>query len=60
MPTSKPMKLMTLLMDEDEKRQLQQLARDQNITLSYALREGARRYLAERQEHDHDDEPAIA
>lgn len=48
MSTTKPMKLMTLLMDEDEKKRLQQMARDQQITLSQALREGAKLYLAEK------------
>ncbi len=53
MTVSKPMKLMTLLMDEDEKKALQQKARERNITLSHALREGARIYLDElRDEHD--------
>lgn len=47
MPISKPMKLTALRLNEDEKRRLEQLARDSNITLSYALREGAKRYLEE-------------
>ena len=47
MPVSKPMKLLTLRLDPDEKARLEQLAAARNITLSYALREGARLYLDE-------------
>jgi len=45
--TSKPMKLMTLRLNVDEKRRLEKLAREQHITLSHALREGAKLYLDE-------------
>lgn len=41
------MKLIALRLDEEEKRRLQQLAAERHITLSYALREGARLYLEE-------------
>jgi len=47
LPVSKPMKIMTLRISEDEKERLDQLARDRNVTLSMALREGAKLYLAD-------------
>jgi predicted transcriptional regulator len=49
MPLSTPMKLMALRMPEAEKRRLQELAREREVTLSYALREGARLYLEDAQ-----------
>lgn len=45
MPVSTPMKLCTYRMSEAEKKRLQQLARERNITLSYAIREGLKLYL---------------
>lgn len=45
MPVSKPMKLMTLRIPEEEKARLERLAADQHITLSHALREGAKLML---------------
>jgi predicted transcriptional regulator len=47
-PLSKPMQLMTLRLDPDDKRKLERMAREQHITLSHALREGAKLYLAEK------------
>lgn len=52
MPVTKPMKLISLMFDEDEKRQLADLAQRQNISLSHAIREGARLYLHEWQERE--------
>ena len=63
MPVSKPMKLIALRLDEDEKRRLEQLARDRNVTLSHALREGARIYLGElrdRRDSEADRERSVA
>jgi predicted transcriptional regulator len=42
------MQLMTLRLDPDDKRKLERMAREQHITLSHALREGAKLYLAEK------------
>ena len=50
---SKPMKLITLRIDEEEKARLEQLAERGNVTLSRALREGAGLYFAERQAKSH-------
>lgn len=47
MPTTGPMKLVTVLMDDDEKKRLAELAAERNISLSYALREGARQLLGD-------------
>jgi hypothetical protein len=47
MPVSKPMKLITLRIAEEEKARLEQLAQRGNVTLSRALREGAALYLAD-------------
>jgi len=47
MSVSKPMKLLTLRLDPDEKARLEQIAAERHVTLSYALREGARLYLEE-------------
>lgn len=47
MPLSTPMKIITLRFDPEEKARLQELAAARNITLSHALREGARLYLDE-------------
>lgn len=44
---SKPMKLIALRMDEDEKARLEHLASERDISLSMALREGARLYLGD-------------
>jgi predicted transcriptional regulator len=45
--TSKPMKLVTVWLTEDEKATLDELAEEQKITLSYALREGLKLYFDE-------------
>ena len=50
---SKPMKLITLRIDEEEKARLEQLAERGDVTLSRALREGAALYFAERQARNH-------
>jgi hypothetical protein len=50
---SKPMKLITLRIDEAEKARLEQLAERGDITLSRALREGAGLYLMELQAKAH-------
>jgi len=42
---SKPMKLVTVWFTEEEKRILDELARKENVTLSKALREGAKLYF---------------
>lgn len=42
---SRPMKLVTVWMTEDEKAMLDALAEEQKITLSYALREGLKLYF---------------
>jgi hypothetical protein len=44
---SKPMKIITLRIDEEEKARLEQLAERGNVTLSRALREGAALYLGD-------------
>jgi len=44
---SKPMQLFAIRLDADEKKRLEQLAAERHITLSYAMREGARQYLQE-------------
>lgn len=48
-PLSTPMKIITLRFDPAEKAALAAKAAEQNITLSHALREGAKLYLAELQ-----------
>lgn len=58
MPVSKPMKLISLMFDEDEKRQLADLAKRQNVSLSHAIRQGARLYMQEWQEHERDEHVA--
>lgn len=50
---SRPMKIITLRIDEEEKARLEQLAEAGDITLSRALREGAALYLREIQEKVH-------
>lgn len=47
MPLSKPMQIVNLRLDPDEKARLAELAAERNITLSYAFREGIRMYLDE-------------
>lgn len=47
MPVSKPMQLVAIRFDADEKARLAQLAAERNITLSYAIRQGVRLYLDE-------------
>lgn len=42
---SKPMKLVTVWFTEEEKARLDELAREQEITLSRALREGLKLYF---------------
>ena len=43
--TSKPMKLVTVWFTEEEKAFLDELAKKENVTLSRALREGAKLYF---------------
>jgi hypothetical protein len=44
---SRPMKLIALRIDEQEKARLEQLAEERDVTLSRALREGAAMYLSD-------------
>lgn len=44
------MKLCTYRMSEVEKRRLQQLAAERNVTLSYAIREGVKLWMQDRSE----------
>jgi hypothetical protein len=53
MTVSRPMKLITLRIDEEEKARLEQLAERDNVTLSRALREGAALYLSSAQSRLH-------
>jgi hypothetical protein len=50
---SKPMKLVTLRIDEEQKARLEQLAEERDVTLSRAFREGAILYLNELREKAH-------
>src|SRR4051812_35128970 len=50
---SRPMKIITLRIDEEEKARLEQLAEAGDITLSRALREGAALYLKDFQGRIH-------
>src|SRR5262245_39694771 len=50
---SRPMKIITLRIDEEEKARLDGLAERGNITLSRALREGAALYLSDLQAKVH-------
>src|SRR5262249_17033396 len=50
---SRPMKIITLRIDEEEKARLEGLAERGNITLSRALREGAALYLSDLQAKVH-------
>jgi hypothetical protein len=43
--TSRPMKLVTVWLTEDEKATLDALAREEKITLSHAMREGLKLYF---------------
>jgi hypothetical protein len=45
MPLSKPMQLVALRLEPSEKQELQRMAGERHITLSHALREGARLYM---------------
>lgn len=45
------MQLVSLKMDPDEKVRLQELARERNVTLSWAFREGARLLLEDAREN---------
>jgi len=51
---SAPMRSATFLLrlTEEEKRKLHELARERNVTLSYAMREGARLYLRDLSDAD--------
>ena len=53
MPVSAPLKTAAVLLriSPEEKARLERLARDRNVTLSHALREGARQLLTGPQEH---------
>src|SRR4051794_27449135 len=50
---SKPMKLISLRMSEEEKARLEQLAEAGGMTVSRALRDGALLYLTEQRGHLH-------
>jgi hypothetical protein len=50
---SKPMKLVALRIDEEQKARLEQLAEERDVTLSRAFREGALLYLSELREKAH-------
>lgn len=50
---SKPMKLVALRIDEEQKARLEQLAEERDVTLSRAFREGATLYLNELREKAH-------
>jgi hypothetical protein len=50
---SRPMKLVTLRIDEEEKARLEQLAERGDVTLSRAFREGAALYLSDLREKAH-------
>jgi hypothetical protein len=63
--TSRPMKLVTVWLTEEEKTTLDALARDEKITLSHAMREGLKLYfddakdwIEERRGEDRGGEPA--
>jgi hypothetical protein len=45
MPYSKPMKMITLWLTPEEKATLEELARNEDVTLSHALREGLKLYF---------------
>jgi hypothetical protein len=45
--TSRPMKLVTVWFTKEEKELLDELAKNENVTLSRALREGAQLYFAD-------------
>ena len=45
MPYSKPMKMITLWLTPEEKETLEELAREEDVTLSHALREGLKLYF---------------
>ena len=45
MPYSKPMKMITLWMTPEEKAMLEEVARNADVTLSHALREGLKLYF---------------
>jgi hypothetical protein len=45
---SKPMKLVTVWFTEEEKAFLDELAKEEDVTLSKALREGAQMFFADR------------
>jgi len=47
MPVSKPMQLMAFRLTEEERSQLERLAAERKVTLSYAIREGLRLYARE-------------
>lgn len=42
---SKPMKLVTVWLTEEEKAKLDEFARERDVTLSYAMREGLKLYF---------------
>lgn len=50
---SRPMKLITLRIDEEEKARLEQLAEENSVTLSRVLREGARLWFGDAREKVH-------
>lgn len=47
MPVSKPLQLISIRLSPDEKARLEELAREREVTLSHAFREGVRLYLSD-------------
>ena len=45
MPISKPMEVVAIRFTPEEKLRLQAIAKEQHVTLSHAVREGAKLYL---------------
>lgn len=47
MPVSKPMQMFAVRLTEEERSQLERIAAERNVTLSYAIREGIKAYARE-------------
>lgn len=59
---SRPMKLVTVWLTEEEKETLDALAREEQVTLSHALREGLKLYFQDAKDWIEDrrgDEPGV-
>ena len=52
MPVSKPMKLFAVRLSEEERLNLERIAAERNVTLSYAIREGIKIQIRELAERD--------